>query len=198
MVPQCILNAPAVPLASSLPAAPRVSVSYRYKSLRRASFNTRAVRINHNYLKSIRKHTIWILYICPECRRSTWKQQIFIIIVVFHAFKPTDTAGEQKRQKRKAPKKRLVMHCISPVAFSLVSFCFLLLFLVCCLCCCYSYYLLLLLLSSHCSHWLWQFLISISIGIANALRRSCRAKRLPSWIFSAFQKKLSDALGKKI
>lgn len=23
------------------------------------------------------------------------KQQIFIIIVVFHAFKPTDTAGEQ-------------------------------------------------------------------------------------------------------
>lgn len=105
VVPQCILNAPAVPLASSLPVAPRVSVSYRYKSLRRASFNTRAVRINHNYLKSIRKHTIWILYMCPECRRSTWKQQIFIIIVVFHAFKPTDTAGEQKRQKRKAPKK---------------------------------------------------------------------------------------------
>lgn len=72
---------------------------------------------------------------------------------------------ENKRDKREKPrKKRLVMHCICLLPFLQFLFVF-----YCCLCFRYSYYLLLLLLSSHCSHWLWQFLICIANA---ALRRS--------------------------
>lgn len=52
------------------------------------------------------------------------------------------------------------MHCISRMPF---LFCFLLLSLISLFVGVTPIYLLLLLLSSHCSHWLWQFLIYAAV-----------------------------------
>lgn len=156
------------------PVALRVSgifVSYRYKSLRRASFNTRAARINHKYLRSIRKHDAIRYEYMNVCSCPKENNKYLLLLLYFtplsRQIQPENKSliwvGEKKspeKYKKTKKKRRLVMHCISLLPF---LFCFLLLSLISLFVGVTPICLLLLLLSSHCFHWLWQFLIYAAV-----------------------------------
>jgi len=118
-------------------------VSYRYKSSRRASFNTRAVRINHNYLNSIWKYAQNSEAAAVPTTRITTNKYLLLLLYFTPLSRQIQIQNKRNERKEK-PRKKCVVLCIAFfISFLSWRCCCLFVIIIC--------YLLLLLLSSHCS-----------------------------------------------